>query len=378
MFALSLLVLRFFRTSGDFRIFLEASEFYRDGKVMYNQWLPAGDGGACLHFYSPLFSLILLPFTYVPSFIPNFLWLTLSVLFLLRIWKLLTRLVAFGKLSDGKKALLLFLTTLMTYRFIEYNFGMIQMTIFILWSMLESDYLFEKNKNIQGGILLALAINIKILPIVILPYLIYRSRWQAFTWTILFSILCLFIPAFYSGWDWNLMIHKEWWSAINPLNADHTLETEIGMHGFTALVPAYYSGDANHVLMIVNILRLIFIGLTLYILRWPPFKPANNNSSRLRELSYIILITPLIFPHQGKYAFLLMLPAMFYVLFFLISSTTRSRMWMFILISVILVFALTTLTTDGLIGRSLNQLTQQYKLITFGAMWLAVALNIEY
>ncbi len=91
---------------------------------------------------------------------------------------------------------------------------------------------------------------------------------------------------------------------------------------------------------------------------------------------------PLLFPHQQKYAFLLAGPALFYLAYVLVLNFRaearhlgKSR-WIAIVILSILSFALMTLTTDSLVGRSLNLITQHYKLITWGALVLILILVI--
>ena len=43
----------------------------------------------------------------------------------------------------------------------------------MLWACLESIHQIRNKRDLKGAVILALAINIKILPIVFLPYLIY-------------------------------------------------------------------------------------------------------------------------------------------------------------------------------------------------------------
>ncbi len=96
----------------------------------------------------------------------------------------------------------------------------------------------------------------------------------------------------------------------------------------------------------------------------------------MREISYLLLIIPLIFPHQQKYTFLLALPALYYISYFLLISYKKgagginTKKYYTILTLFILSFILVTLTTDGIIGRNLNLITQHYKAITYGAIIL--------
>ena len=265
------------KEKGDFRCFLEAAGLMREGKNIYGVYLSDGIG---LYYYSPLFAMLLVPFTYVPPFIPNLLWLIFSAFLVYRIWKLIREDFDLTAFSKKQINLLIFITFACMIRFLLYNFGLIQMTIFMLWAILESNRLFDQNKPVQGSILLALAINIKLLPLVVLPYLVYRKKYKPFLWTILFLIVFLFLPVLFIGYETNSFLLSEWWHVINPSQKGHQFETERGVHSLTALVPTLLMVTEGELTMKRNIMnlspdlvskitllvRLLFIVFTLYFL----------------------------------------------------------------------------------------------------------------
>jgi len=370
-------------SNGDFKVYLEAAKLIASGKSPYHEWLKVDDNGYCLYFYSPLWALILIPFIKLPNAIPNLLWLLANIWFVYRLVILLSGYLNLKVLSDKQIKWLYFLVSVSSLRFLLYNFEMMQMTIFILWGALESLSLFKKNKFLPGGSLLALVINIKILPIVLLPYLIYRREYKGVLTCLVFAFLFLLLPAVFLGWSFNFQLLHDWWNAINPTNAEHLYDADPGFHDLTALIPSLLTKtesalpnrrnilDLNFstAIYIMNGLRGCLVLLTLYFLKWPPFQQAKSKLNELRELSFLFLIVPLIFPHQGKYAFFLCLPALVYISYFLVQKRAN-------VISVLFVcsFVLMTLTSDGLIGRELNLLTQHYKLITYGALLLILIL----
>jgi hypothetical protein len=267
---------------------------------------------------------------------------------------------------------------------------MIQMTIFLLWGSLESLELLKKDKSLYGGALLALIINIKILPIVLLPYLLYRKKMKGMVITLVFSLIYLLIPCFILGWKTNLFFLSEWWSVINPGNQEHLMEVDLGLHSLTALIPSLltktqgvlpyprniFNFNVVTTTYILNGVRCGLVAFTLFFLGWPPFKPVKSKIYEIREISYLFLIIPLIFPHQQKYAFFLDLPALCYITYFIIVNYNKSsrkvntNLFYLILTLFILSFILMTLTTDSVIGRNLNLITQHYKTITYGAILL--------
>lgn len=380
--------------SSDFKVFLEAAKLVRNGENPYNKWLFVSEGNYCLYFYSPLWAVLLVPFSYLPNFIPNIVWLLANIFFLYRIYQLLKRFGELNSITTKRLYWIFLLCFIMSVRFIIYNFDMIQMTIFLLWGILESLRLIEDEKVVYGGMLLAFIINIKILPIVILPYLLYRGYMKGFFYAMIFSIVFLFLPMIYTGWSTNNFLLTEWWSVINPSNPEHLAETDLGSHSLTALVPTLLTETSgkisiprnisdlseNSATYALHITRLLLIILTLFFLKYPPFVQARNKLFQLRELAYIVLLIPLIFPHQQKYAFALIIPAVFYLSHFIIinfplrrTSMTGVR-WYALITLMSLSFILMTLSTDGLIGREFNNISQHFKAITWGALLLIFAL----
>jgi len=384
------------RGKGDFKIFLEAARALKDHENLYYFWFDLGGGASGKYFYSPLFAVLLFPFSGLPHFIPNMIWLLLNVFFLYRIWMLITDYFKLEGFDSRSKNLLLGLTLLLTIRFIHINFGMIQMTIYLLWSVLESIHFFNNKQKLRGGAILALAINIKILPIVLIPYLVYRNRWKPVLITLVFFLVFLFLPAIFIGFDYNNFLLAEWWKQVNPLDNHQLVESAIGIHSLTALVPSLLheiSGevelqrhivnlDLKYATIVLNTVRVLLILFTLYFLRTPPFKPAKSKTHEIWELSYLLLLIPLIFPHQQKYAFVLMLPAVAYVIYFLIflykfdHQEFLTWRWKIVILLLILSFILTSISSDVIIGRTLNRITQHYKTITYGALLLLIVLGM--
>lgn len=381
--------------NGDFKVFLEAAKLLVSGETPYSNWIFVSEGNYCLYFYSPLWASLLIPFSYLPSFVTHLLWLLASVYFLYRTGYLLRSYFSDVLLSNKQLRWVLLLSIALSFRFILYNFAMIQMTTFLLWGVLECIQLNNKRKYLLAGILLALIINIKVLPIVLLPYFIYRSAYKTVLVSIVFSLFFLLLPAVAIGWDFNLELLADWWKTINPINKEHLLETQLGAHSLTAIVSPFFTEFEAHkvirnenqialgaqsAIIVVNCIRALLLFAMLFFLKWPPFKKNKSKLHEVWELSFLLLLIPLLFPRQQKYAFLMALPAQVYLSFFLVKFYTIRKKtfklfhWIFIIVLIVLSFLLMTATSDAFIGRNLNKWTQHYKLITYGALALAIVL----
>jgi hypothetical protein len=252
--------------------------------------------------------------------------------------------------------------------------------------------LIKEEKFVIGSLLLAGVISIKLLPLVVLPYLIYRAYFREAFLTIFFIIVLNSLPIFIYGKEGFLQILNEWWRIVNPTNVEFTLRQNSGdesTHGLSAFVPAFFSEstlryglrrhflvlDSSQIIALLLVFRMFFIALTLYFLRSKPFKKAVTSYQFMWEVSYLLMVIPLLFPQQMKYAFALLLPAFSYIIFY-IMMMKRGMKFRILIGLMCLVFLLTTVTTDGIIGKQYYLYAQYFKLITWGNFVLIFTLAL--
>ena len=377
---------------GDFKIYMGAAALLAEGKNCYHEWIFLGGNNYGQYLYSPFFASLLIPFTYLPKGWTEVIWLLANLFFLKQIGKRIIGYLDIAQFNLKQYYTFVLLCLIFSLRFVLHNFEMVQMSIFLLFCCLEAVHQAQKGNIWLSALLLALGIVIKLLPLVVLPYLLYRKLWKPLPMMLLFFGLFLLFPALLFGWEMNLDLLRDWWSIINPRNTEFVAEQNKfgeGVHSLSALLAAYFSDtpsfmgiDSPRVItvlshetlsILLSALRLFFIACTLFFLGTRPFKPALSKAHQLWELSYILAVVPLIFPHQQKYAFFFLVPAIVYVVYhFLLSS--RKKLTASLLI---LFFVLSVLTTDGLIGKQLNDLSEHYKTITFGSFFLLLALGFN-
>jgi hypothetical protein len=235
-----------------------------------------------------------------------------------------------GVSNLAKKWLLLYyiLAIICSARFLHLNFKLGQMTIFLIYASLESIHLINNKKPIWGAVLLALAINIKLLPLAFLFYLIYRKEFKPALWVIFFFVIFLFVPALFFGFDFNLVLLKDWTNLLAGTSGNSIME-DIKSEGISPLLSPYLmiSGEGNslnlsllNTVLVINAVKLLLVVFTIYFLDFRPFQMVRNRLQNFYAIAYILLITPLIAPHQRYYSFLYVLPAFCYVFFVLISG----------------------------------------------------------
>ena len=369
--------------AGDFRLYMQASiDLFKGGNIYVIDYF---DGYR--YYYSLVFAFFVFPFTFLPMHIAQFLWVLLNAFFLYRIIKIVDEWLDTIDFTVKKRWLFFVFCFLFVLQFILLNFNYEQVTICILYLALEGLRLIFNGNKLWGAVLIALGINIKLLPIVLLPYLIYRREFKASA--ILITAYCLFLllPGFVVGFARNNALLATWWNSINPLSTNHVLDVdERSFHSLSTLlatllvekVPDQYALPIKRNIAnvsieqlgyILNGVRLILITFSLYFFRTRPFVQAKSAIHRFWEISYLLLLIPLIFPHQQEYAFLFVGPAACYIIYYLVRRMDPYRTFKFRITMVVFVLSYLACNCSLLLGM-FNKYYEHFKVLTYGALLL--------
>lgn len=367
--------------NGDFVIFLSAAGDLSHQTDIFTKAYVDGYH----YYYSVLFAILLKPLYFLPVFCVKFAWLLLNVFLYLQLFKLLTVSTLLQALPEKQKNIFLLLVFIFSFRFLLDNIHASQITILILSCCVYGLRFIQQGKTMSGSAILALGINIKLLPIVFLPYLLFRGYYKAFGFTILFYVLALFLPSLVIGHAYNMELLSSWWNLINPVHQKHVLDVEErSFHGLSTLlstllvkdVPDIYALGIQRNIADVSlktlsavllIIRVTLIAFTLYFLKGSYFRAEKNNLKNSIEISYILLLIPLIFPHQQHYAFLFMVPAFSVILFVWIKNHAAFKnKWLVPgILSIIYLCA-----NLKLVLGTFNNYYEHFKILTYGALLL--------
>lgn len=378
LFALGMLIAEFQR-EGDFKIMLEASRSLWHGEDIYA--ISYVDG---FHYlYSPLFAILIYPLTFIPAGMAGTIWKVLGFLMLARTFVIIRRLF---RLKEDRMQLIMGLAFIATLLPIYSNVHLIQMSAFLLFATFQGlDLIFRREQRILGSAWLALAINIKLLPLVFVAYLVYRAQWKAFALVIFYSIILLLLPALLIGWGHNMDLNASWWRTIDPNRSINMIDLdERGFHSLTAWLSSLLTDqfgpnelhlrrnimslDVKTVATIINMVRGVVILSTLWFLRTMPFRKARYPFAQFHEVAAICLMVPLIFPHQQIYGFFFLLPSSFYLVYFYFHARNGFRHpWKFNVLLAMGCFAFFIVNLEIFIGFARNELWH-YKTLTYGAL----------
>jgi hypothetical protein len=339
------------------------------------------------YYYSVLFALILNPLWQAPYYWTKFAWLLLNLLMYLAMFRLVATSAFTRRLPGRARKIFLAGVFLFSLRFLHENLHTSQVTILILWCTVYGLRFIGSGRNLSGAALLALGINIKLLPVIFIPYLVYRGHFRAVLFTVLIYAAGMALPYLILEPAYYSYLLKSWWTLINPANTSHVLDVdERSFHGLSTLlstllvkeVPDIHALDLRRNIAdvplatlsaILLLVRGALIFFTLYFLRWPPFVGRVSLRRRIVEISYLLLLVPLIFPHQQHYAFLFAVPAFAVVWYYYVSRyNVISREERFTLGgAVILIYLLCNIKL--LVGE-FTPYYDHYKVLTYGAILL--------
>lgn len=185
----------------------------------------------------------------------------------------------------------------------------------------------------RGAALLALGINIKIIPVIALGYLFLRREFRAIFMTIGLTVLAFILPAFFVGMDCNQELLSKWKTTINPVGKEYVFEDNSGCQSLNAVLPAYFydfpdtgvNGSEGHkydpqiasvpygtLRVVLNVLRLLLLIPVLVVVIY--MQSPNHQLNTYWQIAYLMLVSLIIFPHQMKYSMMYFIPAAGYML----------------------------------------------------------------
>ncbi len=367
---------------GDFDVYLDAANKLWKRQNIYTAPLCKG----LQYYYSPFFAVCLMPFVNSP-FAIEVIWSLLSFCFLYNTFMILQREFNFLILSKKQTQLWVTFAVVLAIQFITYNIAMLQVTLFLLWVSVKAYYLVNHNKHISAGILLGLIINIKLMPIIILPYFIYKGYFKMLSATLCSCILFLVVPSLFIGLNYNLFLLNAWWQIINPQNNEHLFEFITQLHSLSALIPAYFTNNTDDVSNSINLInlsvrstelalnsvRLVLMTLSLVYFKHLPFIKQAHSIKQFWQFAYFLMLVPILAPHQQKYAFIFALPLIMYLLYFYITTIHTKQTSVYKLFFIVFILAMlfySPLYGSNILGEKIFLLSQQYKCLTLATLCL--------
>ncbi len=354
---------------GDLESYLRASKRIIENEPLYVQEVVA-------YIYPPLLAFILIPLTLIPSYIVKVILFFLNIFLIYLSFKLLLNTIGQKNINIFT---LSFFSIFFTLRFFMDNSNLGQINIVILFLCVLTLYFFTLRKDFLAGIFLASAIVIKVTPIFLLLYFVFKREFKLSFYTLSSLIFFLLIPSLSLGFTGNIDALIQYKDIVqNIYDSTHLNQSLYNtiIH-FLSPVPLWNNMKINIanlseyqikkvIYTIFGIISIIFA----FIFRK---KIKRDDANILLEYSMVIVLMLLFSPVSRKAHFvILLIPHFFYLYFLLEFKTFRYRK--LALIILITSFVLNTLTVEGVMGRDPSDFMESYSCVTFGTITLLIGL----
>jgi hypothetical protein len=229
---LALLGLVLIRRSVDFPVYYLAGRSLLRGSI--DLYSPGFSGGPLQDYrYPPVFVLIFSPLSTLPYQFAAYLWYSLSVGGVIMSVVALRRFIEHGQLVAGSHKIVLaevWIIALLTtgpYFVLALHYGNVHPIVIVL--LFGSFYLALRNRSAVAGLLMALAVTIKLTPLVILPYFALKRQWKFLCAVGVFLVAINLLPAVYFGPRKNWELLQTWYHHVVVNQGFHELNTAVNL-----------------------------------------------------------------------------------------------------------------------------------------------------
>lgn len=375
--------------SIDIHVYLHAAGQFSSGQDIYS------NNPHNRYLYSPLFAMLLQPLAQIDWSWARFLWLIVNGLAGVRVWILLRRLAAPWLPALGRSRWLLGAgVVILALEFLNQNLNLGQITLLILWLTVEGCLLVLGGRPVPGAALLALGVNIKIVPVLALAYLLCRRAWMGVGLSVAFLVFYAVFPAVQTGWTTNLELHERWLASINPGQGEFVFEQDKGCQSLNCTLSAYLlDPDApenrgyhpawarmttSALLPVMRAAQLaVILALVIPIVQHRD-QGGPDSLQTFREIGCLLVVSLLVFPHQMAYVTLYAVPAAAYVFLYGLVLWTSGDSWRLhervLFGASVCLAALVAVQGRDLIGNAAVNLFRFYRLLGLSAIVWMIAL----
>ena len=221
---LALLGFVFIRNLIDFPVYYAAGQSLIKGRT--DLYAPDFALGRVMDYrYLPFFLVLFTPLWLIPYSVSAYIWYLLSVTEIAGCVLIILRI--FPALASSRKVWLLIALTTLQYFVMAIHYGNAHLLAVFL--MFVSLYSFQKGREVIAGLLMALAITIKLTPLLLLPYFIIKQKWKMMTSVCVLLIVINFIPSVYFGLAGNWKLIESWYQHVISSQEFHEFNGPINL-----------------------------------------------------------------------------------------------------------------------------------------------------
>ncbi|HVJ65318.1 MAG TPA: glycosyltransferase family 87 protein [Bdellovibrionota bacterium] len=342
------------RSSNDFAIYFhEAWEKLASGNFEIYEVSRPTQGG---YYYSPFFALVGSWFAPLGLSALKVLYALATALGFVVGWNYIKRLVreSGAAVGFGVGALsLLFATNNILGQMLTGNVSLLVVLLAYLGL-----YFSTRHRPAAAGFFWALAANIKVYPIYLGLYFLWKRDWRALAYGAVFALTLLLVPGLFWGMDRNIEIHSQWIQMLRAFGPQSDFG-RLALQSFAAMGYRSFMALGWSATLGLKLMQLFTLGLNVFVLlKLRRNSPGDNVWAIAWCVTFMALATPASWVHHLGVAYV---PLFTLVLAHAIGL--RDRLAYALLALGTLLYAG---TTDAIIGRTLNDVFEAHSVPTWG------------
>jgi Glycosyltransferase family 87 len=207
--AIGLLALLFIRNLIDFPVYYAAGQSLISGRTdLYSSDFALGR--VMDYRYPPFFLIALTPLWFLPYTVAAYIWYLLSVLEVIGCVLIVVR--VFPSFRESRRLWVVVALGVIQYFVMALHYGNAHLlATFLLFASL---YYALQQKDLPAAALMALAITIKLTPVLLLPYFALKRRWTLLASVCVFLVAFNLSPSIYFGFRGNSELLQSWYGHV--------------------------------------------------------------------------------------------------------------------------------------------------------------------
>lgn len=267
---------------------------------------------------------------------------------------------------------------LLSFRYFWYHFTFIQMNSLVLLLTLSGIYYFLTNKHNLAILLLVIATFLKIIPILILIWMLSKSHYKNYLRTLIYFSICILLPMLFRGLDQGINDIQDYYTTFLQPFKDGRVEPKLQNYGLAAALFKMFSFtldgdkyqyiitilDPSTILLIYKCIIMFSFLSFLVILVYSRFV---NNTLSLLEIGFTLMFTHLLSGITWEYH----LVTLFFViplLFLNFQNVSPKHKWIYYILGILLVF--NSIIGSDTVGFYLYYKSCGYSLLTWMLLFL--------
>ena len=356
------------RNFSDYRVYYDTGKNILNGRDIYmrhsNEITPFK--------YSPFFAVLISPLSLVDQRTSASLFFILNLLFLSLIFWFCRKILFFKKLGFREEFLVLFITAVLSFRFILHCLSSGQVGLFILSLLLWGIFLVNKDKLFWGAFLIAGSIMIKYMPIIFVAYFFFRKKYKIVGLILASLLIYISIPALFLGLAKNVKYFMSWLPYIASTSLDGGSITDLENNSLWMLVSRLFYNLPPSVSIITVV--GIFLGLFYLITFDRKFSGKNKMILDFRcSINYglLFICCALFNPNAWQHNFVVLIFPYMLCVYYLFLSKFKDKIVTLLLITS---FIFCSGFSESLVGESLHAASLYLFPIVIGSLAIFTAL----